>query len=170
MPFFFGRPSDDPFFRLRSLACSRGFAANCFPLPVPVRGIGRNLCKMVINSLSPYAGQATQRSLGKRLLCADKGASALNEPICISVACVGFSVSSPALPTAFLHGSAPACVFCLYYNRIFLQDSTKIAIFGEKSKYRKVWKYGWIILSNRVCLKLDYAYRIKLDLCRLPAI
>lgn len=64
----------------------------------------------------------------------DKGASALNEPICISVACVGFLASFPALPTAFLHGSAPACVFCLYYNRIFLQDSTKILVSGEKSK------------------------------------
>ena len=66
--------------------------------------------------------------------CADKGASALNEPICISVVCVGFLASFPALPTAFLHGSAPACVFCLYYNRIFLQDSTKIVIFTEKPK------------------------------------
>ena len=54
--------------------------------------------------------------------------------MCISVVYAGFSTSFPALPTAFLHGSAPACVFCLYYNRIFLQDSTKIAIFGEKSK------------------------------------
>lgn len=54
--------------------------------------------------------------------------------MCISVVYAGFSTSFPALPAAFLHGSAPACVFCLYYNRIFLQDSTKIAIFGEKSK------------------------------------
>lgn len=67
-----------------------------------------------------FAGQATKKEPSERLLCVDKGASALNEPICISVVCVGFSVSSPALPTAFLHGSAPACVFCLYYNRIFL--------------------------------------------------
>lgn len=42
-----------PVFRLRSLACSRGFAANCFPLPLPVRGIGRTLCKMVITSPPP---------------------------------------------------------------------------------------------------------------------
>lgn len=86
---------------------------------------------------SHYRSLLTKKVSKRRLQRADKGASALNEPICISVVYVGFSTSFPALPTAFLHGSAPACVFCLYCNRIFLQDSTKIAIFGEKSKCGK---------------------------------
>ena len=114
----------------------------------------------------PFGGRSVVGCGCNRTVCSEyvvgsylgNGASALNEPICISVVCVGFSTSYPALPTAFLHGSAPACVFCLYCNRIFLQDSIKIAIFGEKSKCGKFLKYRRNIHSNRVCLNNVFYY------------
>lgn len=126
------------------------------------------LRRKIVNSIVKYwytdwnslvCADSLTKKVSKRILkSADKGASALNEPVSISVVCVGFLASFPALPTAFLHGSAPACVFCLYCNRIFLQDSAKIAIFGEKSKCGKFLKYRRNIHSNRVCLNNVFYY------------
>ena len=58
--------AERPVFRLRSLSCSREFAANCFPLPV--RGIGRILCKRMIYCLfsSFCTGRATKKGASKK--------------------------------------------------------------------------------------------------------
>ena len=74
-------PAERPVFRLRSLSCSRELAANCFPLPL--RRIERSLCKtMIYSRFSSFCTErATKKEPRKRLLCADKGAFTLNEPI-----------------------------------------------------------------------------------------
>ena len=130
MPFFFGRPSDDPFFRLRSLSCSRGFAANCFPLPLPVRGIGRTLCKMVITSPPPTPDGRQKKEPRK------KGSF-----VRIKVLRYNRNLSVYQNIKRTFKAWLPPCppVFCAALHRvcIFLSDSAKVVKIPEFSKCGK---------------------------------